>query len=218
MVTIYGVYRSRASRPLWLLEELGEEFNQIPVMQSYRLPDPAAPDAPLNTASPAFLAINPAGQVPALEDDGFVLTESFAITLYLAQRAGPPLGPRDGREAAQMLRWTLWAATTVEARALDILYHRVGKPPAERDEALVKAAIAALTAPFATLDAALRGDGCLVGGRFTVADLNVAEVIRYAQPAPELFTGLDALRGWIGACQARPAFRRMMARREAEPA
>ena len=67
---------------------------------------------------------------------------------------------------------------------------------------------------------ALLADGrrYLVGGRFTVADLNVAEVLRYAQPATSLFEAQPAVKAWIEACQARPAFQKMMKDRLAEPA
>ncbi|PHK95174.1 glutathione S-transferase [Pseudoroseomonas rhizosphaerae] len=215
---IYGVARSRATRPLWLARELGLDHEQVPVIQSYRLPDAAAPDAPLNTASPAFLAVNPNGQVPSIDDDGFVLHESLAITLYLARKHGGPLAPRDLREEALMTMWTLWAATHAEENALAVLTHL---PPAspKHDAARAAAAVAALRRPFAALEKALReGGGHLVGGRFTVADLNVAEVLRYAQPAGELFAEFPAVASWIAACQSRPAFRAMMAEREKEPA
>ena len=51
-----------------------------------------------------------------------------------------------------------------------------------------------------------------------MADLNVAEVMRYAQPAPALFEAAPAVTKWLASCQARPAFRKMMAAREKEPA
>jgi glutathione S-transferase len=76
--------------------------------------------------------------------------------------------------------------------------------------------VAALRAPFAVLDQALAATGFLVGGRFTVADLNLAEVIRYAGPAPELFEASPRVKAWLAACQARPACRAMMAERERE--
>jgi hypothetical protein len=46
---IYGVLRSRTTRPIWMAKELGVPFEHVPVIQYYRLPDPAAADAPLNT-------------------------------------------------------------------------------------------------------------------------------------------------------------------------
>ncbi|MDE2005514.1 MAG: glutathione S-transferase family protein [Rhodospirillales bacterium] len=214
---IYGVLRSRATRPIWMAKELGIPFEHVPVIQVYRLANPDAPDAPLHTRSPAFLAVNPNGLVPCIDDDGLVLNESFAITFYLARKHGGPLAPRDVREEALMLQWTLWAATEVEMPALRAMQNAAAVKT--RDAAIYDASVAALGPKLAVLDKALAaGGGHLVGGRFTVADLNVAEVVRYAQGAPELFTDLAHVRSWIDACQARPAFREMMEARNAEPA
>src|SRR5262249_59745026 len=94
MLTIYGVYRSRASRNFWLAYELGIPFKHVPVMQRYRLKDPIAADV-VHTRSPAFLKVNPNGHVPTIDDDGVVLHESLAINLYLAKKHGGPLAPAD---------------------------------------------------------------------------------------------------------------------------
>lgn len=214
MITLYGVLRSRASRNVWLMHEAGLAFRHVPVIQVYR---PAS--APiLNTRSPEFLAINPNAQVPTLVDGDLVLHESLAINLYLARRYGGALGPADPAEDGLMGMWALWAATAVEPHSLQILYNRAGKPPEERDEALAVASIEALRAPFAVLNGALAATGFLVGGRFTVADINTAEIVRYALPATELFEAAPHVRAWMTACHARPAFKRMMAERELEPA
>jgi glutathione S-transferase len=218
MLTIHGCLRSRASRNVWLAHEAGLEFRHVPVIQAYRLADPDAADAPMHTRSPAFLAVNPNGHIPTLEDDGLVLHESLAINLYLARRYGGALGPADHAEDGLMGMWALWAATEAEPHTIEVLYNRAGKPPAERDAAKADAAIAALQAPFDVLDKALAADGFLVGGRFTVADINVAEVVRYALPAPELFAERPHLKAWLAACHARPAYKRMMAERDREPA
>lgn len=190
----------------------------MPVIQAYRLADPTAPDAPFNTASPAFRQINPAGLVPAMEDDGLVLTESLAINLYLARKHGGTLGPADLAEEGRIAQWTLWAATEVEPRSIQILQNRVQLPPDRRDERAAQAAIEALRAPFALLDTALAATGHPVGGRFTVADINVAEVLRYAMSAPDLFAAAPRVTAWLAACHARPAWKAIAARREAEPA
>lgn len=218
MLTIYGVARSRASRILWLCEEIGIPYRHVPVIQAYRLADPDAPDAPLNTRSPAFLAVNPNGHVPSIDDDGLVLHESYAINLYLARKHGGPIAPADLREEGEMLMWTLWSVNEIEAHAIQVLYHRVMKPEAERQPAIADAAEAALRQPFAVLDRALAANGHPVGGRFTVADINLAESVRYAMAAPALFDAAPNVKTWLGACHARPAFKRMMAMREAEPA
>lgn len=216
MVTIYGVYRSRASRNLWLAEEIGLDFDHMPVIQVYRVADPEAPDAPLHTRSPAFLRVNPNGHVPAMKDGEVVLSESLAINLYLAKKYGGDLGPKDVAEDGLMSQWALWAMCEAEPHTIQILYNMPGNPNA--DPAKAKAATEALRKPFAVLDAALAKDGWLVGGRFTVADINTAEVIRYAMPAKELFDAAPHVKAWLARCHARPAFQRMMAAREKEPA
>ena len=218
MIKLYGVVRSRASRNIWLMKELGIPFELVPIMQAYRLANPDAPDAPTHTLSAAFLRINPNGHVPSIDDDGLVLHESLAINLYLARKHGGPLAPANLAEDAATTMWALWAVNEVEAHALTVLVQRVSRPPAERDPKLAQAAIDALRAPFAVLDKALAGSGHLVGGRFTVADINTAEILRFAMAAPELFDAAPHVKAWLAACQARPAFKAMMAQREKEPA
>src|SRR3954470_5597959 len=151
MLTIYGVHRSRASRNIWLANELAIPFKQVPVIQHYRLKEPIAADV-LHTKSPEFLKVNPNGHVPSIDDDGLVLHESLAINLYLAKKHGGPLAPANVAEEGQMGMWALWAATEVEPHALTVLNHRVSKPPTERDPKVAQAAIEALRAPFAVLD------------------------------------------------------------------
>ena len=76
MLTIYGVYRSRASRNIWLAEELGIPFRQVPVIQHYR----TVPAGMLHTQSPEFLKINPSGLIPSIDDDGWWRTCRGAST------------------------------------------------------------------------------------------------------------------------------------------
>jgi glutathione S-transferase len=214
MLTIYGVYRSRASRNIWLAEELGIPFKQVPVIQHYR----TVPAGMLHTQSPEFLKINPSGLIPSIDDDGLVLHESLAINLYLARKHGGPLAGATVAEEGQIAMWALWAATGVEPHAINVLYHRLGNPSGVKDPKIADAAVEALKGPFAVLDKALEKSGWLVGDRFTVADLNAAEIVRYAQPAPELFEAAPRVKAWLAACQARPAFKKMWAARDAEPA
>lgn len=214
MLTIYGVYRSRASRNIWLAEELGIPFRQVPVIQHYR----SVPAGMLHTQSPEFLKINPSGLIPSIDDDGLVLHESLAINLYLARKHGGPLAGASVAEEGQIAMWSLWAATGVEPHAINILYHRMGNPTGVKDPKIADAAVESLKGPFAVLDKALAKSGWLVGDRFTVADLNAAEIVRYALPAPELFEAAPRVKAWLAACQARPAFMKMWAARDAEPA
>jgi glutathione S-transferase len=218
MLTIYGVHRSRASRNIWLAHELGLPFKQVPVIQHYRLPNAKAAGAPLNTRSPDFLKVNPNGHVPSIDDDGLVLHESLAINLYLAKKHGGTLAPANLAEDGEMGMWSLWAVNEVEPHSINVLYHRVGNPWGPKDAKVADAAVESLKAPFTVLDSTLAKRRHIVGDRFTVADINVAEIVRYAQPAPELFEGAPNVKAWLAACQARPAFKKMWDAREKEPA
>lgn len=218
MLTLYGALNSRASRIAWMAEELGLKYTHVPVIQASRLSDPTAPGTPINTASAEYRAINPDGMIPVVVDDGLMLTESLAINLYLARKHGGPLAPRDLVEEGLMAQWTLWAATEVEPFAVDIIVNRQVREPKDCNEVDVTTAIHQLGPRFGVLDRALRdGGGYLVGSRFTVADLNVAALVSYANGAPELFDGHDHLKRWLAACLARPASILVADRRAAEP-
>lgn len=218
MPTLYGVFRSRASRPIWLLYELDATFDHVPVIQAYRLRDARAADAPLNTASPAFLKVNPIGQIPAWVEDDLVLTESLAITNHIARTRGGDLGPNTPAEAAHLDQWTLLAVTAVEGPALEIqtITGQGGDKTAE-GQAAISICAERLRRPLARLEAHLSAQAYLLGDRFTVADLNLAECLRYAQGHPTLLGEFPAVKGWLETCQSRTAFKKMWAARMAEP-
>ena len=219
MLTIYGAVRSRASRNIWLCYELGLPFKLVPVVQSYRLKGAAPPAGTIETRSPEFLKINPHGHIPSIDDDGVVLHESLAINLYLAKKHGGPLGPANIGEDGEMTMWSMWA-----------LVERMGTPAYVADGGFESMTLSvamngakpetleALKGPFAALDQALAKTGWLVGGRFTVADINVAEIVRYATPARALFDANPNVKKWYDACTGRPAYKKMWAEREKEPA
>ena len=216
MLTIYGVHNSRAARNIWLCYELGVPFEQKKVVQAYRLTTRAPGLPTLNTRSPEFVKVNPSGLIPAINDDGLVLTESLAINLYLARKHGGPVAPASVAEEGKAMQWTFWAATEIERTALDLLFNRAYKPEDERDATLADNAESVLRDKLPVLDAALAKTGWLVGERFTVADLNVAEVIRYATCAPRLFALNPNIKRWLDACHERPAFKRMWQERAQE--
>lgn len=209
MVRLYGVARSRATRAIWLMAEIGMSYDHVPVIQAYRLKE-GDTGTGLNTLSPAFLALSPAGAIPVLEDDGLILSESVAINLYLAKKYGGDLGPRDPREDALMQQWGLYGATAIEPDAVALLFSPAGDPAAV-------AACDRLRRPLKVLDAHLAAAGHMVGGRFTVADINMAEMVRYATVAPGLVDDYPAVGGWLAALHERPAFKAMWAMRLAEP-
>ncbi|WP_149589445.1 glutathione S-transferase family protein [Tabrizicola flagellatus] len=219
MPTLYGVFRSRASRPIWLLYELDEAFEHVPVIQAYRLPQASAPDAPLNTASPAFLKVNPQGQIPAYVEGDLVLTESLSITNHIARTRGGMLGPQTPAEAALIDQWTLLAVTAIEAPALEILnVQGAGGDKTPEGQGTIAINAEKLRRPLKRLESHLSAHPYLVGDRFTVADLNLAECLRYAQGHPTLLGEFPAVKAWLETCQSRPAFKKMWAARMAEPA
>lgn len=219
MLTIYGVYRSRATRTLWLAGELGLEFKQVPVLQARRVENPLADDAPMNTLTPAFLAINPMGTIPCIEDDGMVLYESMAINLYLARKHGTSVAPANLAEDAQMMQWSFFAATEVETNALKISSTVAeGLANSDAGQAVIEVAARLLRRPFKVLEQLLASNEYLVGGRFSVADINVAEVVRYAQSHAPLFEASPSVKAWLERCQARAAFKAMWSARDNEAA
>lgn len=217
MITIYGNYHSRASRALWLLEELGLPFRLRRVVQANRFKDPLAPEVPLNTRSPEFRKLSPMGAIPVLEEDGLILTESLAINLHLARKAGGPLAPAHERELSLMEQWALFAATWIEtdALALSFVYRRKEQDTPE-GKAEIASLLSKLARPLTTLETHLETHSHIVGGRFTVTDLNLAEVLRYGQDHPEFLAPYPRLQSWIKLCQSRKAFRAMWDKREAE--
>ncbi len=211
-LTIYGAARTRTSRVLWIAEELGLAYRH----------EKLAPQKG-ETRTAAFLALNPMGRVPAIDDDGLIVWESLAINLHLARKygaaasaGGPALGPRDLGEEALMTQWTLWTATEFEPGAHDVVVQTINLPEDQRDPAKRDLALAALARPLGALNTALGlGGGHLVGGRFTVADLNAACAAFYLRAVPHAFAACPNVAGWYAATTARPAFQRMLALRDA---
>lgn len=219
MLTLYGVARSRATRPLWLLLETGMAFSHVPVLQAYRRQGANAGWMGWATDTPEFLAINPQGLIPALADGEVVLTESLAITLYLARKSGTDLAPKTDLEAAQMEQWALFAISAVETPALEMFYPIAeGRDKTPEGAALIAVASEKLRRPFRRLQTHLAAHSYLVGDRFTAADINMAECVRYAQGATALMDEFPAIKDWLVRCQARPAYKAMWAVRMAETA
>lgn len=219
MLTIYGVYRSRATRTFWLADELNLQFNHIPVIQARRLDNPLDADAPLNTLSPQFRTINPMGTIPCIKHDDLVLYESMAINLYLARRFGGELAPSSATEEGLAMQWSFFAATEIETNALKIST-TIGDGLAQSDagQAVLDVSARLLKRPLTVLEQHLAQHDYLIGNRFTVADINVAEVVRYAQGHAALMESYPAVKTWLETCQSRKSFKAIWDKRAAEPA
>jgi len=196
---IYGIARTRAFRTLWIANELGLDYEHLPI-------EIGAAGA----RSPEFLAINPNGRLPFIVDNGFVLFESLAITLYLARKhANGTLYPGTLEGEARAWQWTMWALTEVDRGVNIWSLHAVRLPPAERDVAKRDEALRVLAAPFRVLDAAVARHPYLLGNEFTVADLNVAAVISRAVDMD--LSAVPNLAAWLTRCLDRPAARKALA-------
>ena len=194
---LFGTSRSRAFRVLWMLEETGLPFEHRPLA-----PDRCATDGD-------YLAINPAGTIPCLSDDGFVLTESLAINLWLAGEARTLL-PTKRRDDALALQWSFWAATALEPAYVRWATHTRWLAPERRDAAQAEAALAELQRPLRRLDDVLSAKATLLGEDFSVADLNVASVIPLLRHVDA--GGFAHVARWLAAACARDAYARAEAR------
>jgi glutathione S-transferase len=196
---IYGIARTRAFRALWMAEELGLDYEHLPI----EIGDAGA-------RKPEFLAINPNGRLPAIDDHGFLLLESLAITLYLAKKhSSGKLYPATLEGEARTWQWTSWALTEVDRGVNIWSLHAVRLPAADRDAAKRDEALKVLAAPFKVLDAAVSKQPYLLGNDFTVADLNVAAVISRAIDMD--LAAVPNLKAWLMRCLDRPAAREALA-------
>lgn len=221
MLRIFGTINSRTARTIWMAEELGVPYRLEAVDFQTR-----------QTRSPEFLAINPNGHVPAIDDDGLRLSESIAINLYLARKhADSPIAPRGLVEEGRTLTWSLFAVNELESSALAVLMHGRILPAERRDAGKLARARGALGPPLGVLELTLAGGGpmagppgraddepaapqpYLIGQRFTVADLNVASVLDWARAAPDLLKAYPGVSAWLQRCFARDAYGRVRAMR-----
>jgi glutathione S-transferase len=197
MLKIYGVARSRAFRILWMAKELGLDYEHVKV-----------DFASGQTREPGFLALNPNGQVPVIDDDGFILWESMAINLYLAKKYGAGrLYPTRLEDEARAWQWSFWGMTEVERPVLTAMMNRAVYPEEKRDKAAADAAEQALAQPLKVLDGALGRSPNLLGESFTVADLNVASILAWARPAQIDMSAVPKVAEWLKNCAERPAAR-----------
>jgi glutathione S-transferase len=196
---IYGIARTRAFRALWVAQELGLDYEHLPI----EIGEAGA-------RAPEFLALNPNGRLPFIVDGAFVLFESLAITLYLAKKHScGRLYPNTLEDEARAWQWSFWAISEVDRGVNIWSLHAVRLPPGERDVQKRDEALAVITAPFKILDAAVTTQPYLLGQDFTVADLNVAAVISRAVDMD--LAAVPHLRAWLVRCLERPAARAALA-------
>lgn len=201
MLKIYGSARSRASRVLWMAGELNIPFEHMDYL-------PRSPE----TRTPAFMALNPNGSVPVIDDDGFVLSESMAINVYLGKKHGSALCSSDPRRDALAWQWSLWETDRLDRALVNYANHTGGLPEAQRNKTDADLAWADIVPAMTTLNGVLDKTRWLVGDDFSIADLNVASALYRG-----LFMDLSQwpnVKEWLERCWARPAAKKVRAMRE----
>ncbi len=192
-IKLYGSRGGSSLRPHWTLAELGIDYENVPLELSkgeHKLP--------------AFLAINPAGQVPAIDVDGFYLAESIAIAQYLAEKYNPTLlGTME--QKAKGLQWALWIMLNIQVGGLSPM--AMPKWTGVPDEAGVAAGRALVEKNAPTLEAYLGANQYLAGDTFTVSDIDGVCTFAYAQWAEFDLSVYPNISAWIARCEARPAFK-----------
>lgn len=193
MMKLYGLGPTRSLRALWALQELDAEFEfvRVNILAGENL-------------QPDFLRLNPAGKLPVLVDGDFVLTESAAIVMYLAEKYGDKgLMPADLKERAQAYRWSLFAVTELEQPLWRIAKHTFLYPEDKRlpeDIALAREEFAAMAA---VLDRHMDGRAFIVGDNITVADCVTAYVLDWGNENG-LIDSFPNLKAYLKRMYARP--------------
>ena len=197
---LYGIAGSRALRSIWMLEELGIEYEHIPVNFNEE------------SKKPEYVEINPNGRIPALVDGDLVLFESMAINLYLAKTYGKDLYPSDPLAEAQAWQWSVWAISEVEPLQMQIVIQKVFMPEDKRNQKVIDRSTKGLMRPFKVLNDMLSTNDYLLGDQFTVADLNLSAVMLLIDSMEFDFSEFPNIQAWMKNCYGRPSLAQAQAR------
>jgi glutathione S-transferase len=160
--------------------------------------------------APAFLAINPNGKVPALEDGAARIWESAAIMCYLADKAGSSLWPKDSARQIDIIRWLSWDAMHFSRHAGTLFFQRVIKPRfglGEPDLAAIDEAMSFFRQFAGVLNRHLEGRAYLVGDGLTVADFAVGAFLPHAHDARMPLDEFPEIRRWYAQLEQFAAWR-----------
>ena len=200
MITLYHCKGARSTRSLWLLNELGLDFELVEL-----------PFDPRKLRTPEYLAISPLARVPALVDDGVTIFESGAICEYLCETydKDAKLWRRPGDpERAEWLQW-LHFAETVAAHASNLVQQNVIIAEPDRSPIVNKLESRRLEKTYGVLDDHLAEREYLLRSGFSAVDTSVGFSVvlgRNFVPTGE-FSNLTA---YYERCVARPAFQKSL--------
>ncbi|MDA8451869.1 glutathione S-transferase [Acidovorax sp. NCPPB 3859] len=197
MLRLWGRVSSiNVRKVLWAAQELGLELQRTDAGGQFGL-----------VREPQFLALNPNGLVPLIEDEGVSLWESNTIVRYLCARHAPgDLYPEDLPTRFLAEQWMDWQQTTLNPAGRDAFLQWIRTPAAQRDPAAITRSVAATEPLMELLDTHLARHAYLAGDRFTMADIPVGcEIHRWwglpqeRPPRPHLERWFNALRARSGA-------------------
>lgn len=198
MFTVYG--EGRGFRVVWLLEELGLPYRLRPVDLQAGIDGDAE-----------FLAINPAGFIPALQDGETVMLESIAILQYLLARHGPtPLAVApDDPAFAPYLQFLHMGEAGLAGPMNAVLIGRAFAPEAEHDATVTRWAAATFETRLGLVIRRLGQSPFLAGDRFTAADISVTYALLLGLRTGNYTPG-PTEHGYLARTTARPAYTRAM--------
>jgi len=198
MLKIWGRSTSiNVQKVMWAIGELGVEYERIDIGGSFG-----------KNHEPAYLAMNPNGLVPTLEEDGFILWESNSIVRYLAAKHGVgTLEPADLRARAKASSWMDWQLSVCAPTIHPLFWGLVRTPPEKRDQAAIDTAREKTTQVMKILDVQLGKTPFVAGDTLSMGDIPVAlTAYRFRRLVPER-SGLDNLERWFKGIEQRPAFK-----------
>jgi len=206
MLEVYGMPRTRTTRVIWALEELGIEYQ-------YHLIDLFKGEG----QAPAYLKLNPFGKVPVLVDGELLLSESAAICAYLGDKfPESELVPRPGTaDRAKYDQWSYFVLTELEQPLWTAFKHRFLYPPGKRVPAILELIPLDFGRAATVLAKGLNGREFLVGDRFTLVDVLAAHTLIWAR-ALKIPHGQAALEDYEQRICSRPAYARTREREAKE--
>jgi glutathione S-transferase len=185
---------TRDIRAMWALEECGIPYEPIGL--------DCGPNGLQDEAW--FEAISPFKQIPAIDDDGYILAESGAILLYLAEKSGK-LIPNDLKGRAQVYRWLITALNNIEPFGLPILFADIQGDSNPHMKGLRPWHVDILGRFFPKIDEMLKNQPFITGPDFTVADIVLTGVLRELRKT-EVLSKYPEIETYRQRCEERPAF------------
>jgi glutathione S-transferase len=199
VLTIWGRRNSfNVQKVLWLIDEIGLEHTHVPAGGGFG-----------GLSDPAFLARNPHGRIPVIQDGETIVWESHAILRYLAAKYAPAqFWPSEPAARSHIDRWMDWSQTELQPDFLTgVFWGFYRTPAAQRDERAVAEKIAASGKDFLLLDRWLETRAFLAGDMFSLADIPAGALLyRYFELEIER-PNLPRVEQWYARLRERLAYR-----------